>query len=208
MKESLKKVKSNSWKQQYDRKYFRALNYHPVKLKAELLSDEDRSDIKQPTQLKQLNLNEISKQLWIQIPRNDFISLIKYVFDNLDNKDFQTTVNKRKYDLKNAETYLLKIIIKEISRNEALEVYNSLIKPDVDMLKLSIGKNRRNNILAILDNIKSSLFHNVYLHYQDKSSETEESIAKRTKLRRQRSDEIAKNEKKISLELFKRYFDH
>ena len=110
--------------------------------------------------------------------------------------------------MKNAEKYLLKIIIKEISRNEALEVYNSLIKPDVDMLKLSIGKNRRNNILAILDNIKSSLFHNVYLHCQDKSSETEESIAKRTKLRRQRSDEIAKNEKKISLELFKRYFDH
>ena len=102
MKESLKKVKSNSWKQQYEPKYFRALNDHPVKLKAELLSDEDRSDIKQPTQLKQLNLNEISKQLWIQIPRNDFISLIKYVFDNLDNKDFQTTVNKRKYDLKNA----------------------------------------------------------------------------------------------------------
>ena len=110
--------------------------------------------------------------------------------------------------MKNAEKYLLKIIIKEISRNEALEVYNSLIKPDVDMLKLSIGKNRRNNILAILDNIKSSLFDNVYLHYQDKSSETEESIAEKTKLRRQRSDEIAKNEKKISLELFKRYFDH
>ena len=112
--------------------------------------------------------------------------------------------------MKNAEKNILKIIIKEISRNKALEVYNSLIKPDVDTLKkaLSIGKNRRNNILAILDNIKSSLFDNVYLHYQDKSSETEESIAKRTKLRRQRSDEIAKNEKKISLELFKRYFDH
>ena len=47
-------------------------------------------------QLKQLNLNEISKPLWIEIPRNDFISLIKDVFDNLDNKDFQTTVNKRK----------------------------------------------------------------------------------------------------------------
>ena len=47
-------------------------------------------------QLKQLNLNKISKPLWIEIPRNDFISLIKDVFDNLDNKDFQTTVNKRK----------------------------------------------------------------------------------------------------------------
>ena len=96
-------VKSDSWKQQYDPKNFRALNYQPVKLKTELLSDEDRSDIKQPTQLKQLNLNEISKPLWTEIPRNDFISLIKDVFDNLDNMDFQTTVNKRKYDLKNAE---------------------------------------------------------------------------------------------------------
>ena len=124
-------VKSDSWKQQYDPKNFRALNYQPVKLKTELLSDEDRSDIKQPTQLKQLNLNEISKPLWIEIPRNDFISLIKDVFDNLDNMDFQTTVNKRKYDLKNAEKYLLKIIIKKISRNEVLKLYNSLI-PDVE----------------------------------------------------------------------------
>ena len=131
MKESLKMVKSDSWKQQYDPKNFRALNYQTVKLKTELLSDEDRSDIKQPAQLKQLNLNEISKPLWIEIPRNDFISLIKDVFDHLDNMDFQTTVNKRKYDLKNAEKYLLKIIIKKISRNEVLKLYNSLI-PDVE----------------------------------------------------------------------------
>ena len=124
-------VKSDSWKQQYDPKNFRALNYQPVKLKTELLSDEDRSDIKQPAQLKQLNLNEISKPLWIEIPRNDFISLIKDVFDHLDNMDFQTSVNKRKYDLKNAEKYLLKIIIKKISRNEVLKLYNSLI-PDVE----------------------------------------------------------------------------
>ena len=55
---------------------------------------------------------------------------------------------------------LLKIIIKKISRNEALEIYISLIKPDVDTLnnELSRGRNRGNNILATLDNIKSSLF--------------------------------------------------
>ena len=149
-------VKSDSWKQQYDPKNFRALNYQSVKLKTELLSDEDRSDIKQPAQLKQLNLNEISKPLWIEIPRKDFISLIKDIVDNLDNKDFQTTVNRRKYDLKNEEKCLLKIIIKKISRNEALELYSSLIKPDVDTLNnaLSRGRNRRNNILPILDNIK------------------------------------------------------
>ena len=67
------------------------------------MSDEDRSHIKEPIQLKQLNLKEISKQLWIEIPRNDFISLIKDVVDNLGNKDFETTVNKRKYNLKNAK---------------------------------------------------------------------------------------------------------
>ena len=55
---------------------------------------------------------------------------------------------------------LLKIIIKKISRNEALEIYISLIKSDVDTLNnaLSRDRNRRNNILATLDNIKSSLF--------------------------------------------------
>ena len=202
--------KSDAWKQKYDPKNFRALNYQLAELKTELSSDEDRSDIKQPTQFKKLNLNEISKPLWIEIPRNDFISLIKEVVDSLDNNYFQTTVNKRKYDLKKAEKYMLQIIIKKISTNEAFELYNSLIKPDVHTLNnaLSRGRNRRNNILAILDNIKSSLFDNVYFHYQDKSSETEESIAQRTKLRRQRSDEIAKKEKKVSLDLFKRYFDY
>ena len=60
--------------------------------------------------------------------------------------------------MKNAEKYLLEIIIKKNSKNEAQELYSSLIKPDVDTLSnaLSRGKNKRNNILAILDNIKSS----------------------------------------------------
>ena len=70
--------KSDGWKQKYDPKNFRALNYQPVKLKTELLSDEDRSGVKQLRWLlKQLNLNEISKPLWVEIPRNDFISLKK-----------------------------------------------------------------------------------------------------------------------------------
>ena len=75
-------------KQNYDPKSFRALNYQSVELKTESLSDEDRSGIKQPTQLKQLNLNKVSKPLWIEISRNDFISLIKVVVDNLDDKDY------------------------------------------------------------------------------------------------------------------------
>ena len=49
--------------------------------------------------------------------------------------------------MKDAEKCLLKIIIDKISRNEALKLYNSLIKPDVDMLNnaLSRGKNSRNS---------------------------------------------------------------
>ena len=137
--------KSDGWKQKFDPKDFTALNYQPVKLKTELLSHEDRSGIKQPTQLKQLNLNEISKALWFEIHRNDFISLIKDVVDNLDNKDFQTTVDNRKYDLK----FLLKLILKKISENEARELYNGLIKLDVDALEKASSrcKNRRNNII-------------------------------------------------------------
>ena len=142
------------------------------------MSDKDRSGIKQPTQLNQLNLNKVSKPLWIELPRNDFISLIKDVVD------------KGKYDLKNAEKHLPEIITKKISKNEARKRYNSLIKPDVDMLNNALrrSKSKRNNILVILDNIKSSFFEVFCFHYQDKSSETDESIAERTQLRRQRSD--------------------
>ena len=176
------------------------------------MPDKDRSGIKQPTQLKQLNLNEISKPLWIKISRNDFISLIKDVVNNLDDKDYQTTVDKRKYDFKNAEKYLLEIIIKKISENDALKLYNSLIKPEVAALEKasSRGKNKRNKTLNILNNIESSFYESLYLHYSDDNlePETEEGMAERIKLRKQRSAEIANKEKKISLELFRKYFGY
>ena len=47
----------------------------------------------------------------------DFISLIKDVVNNLNEKDYQLAVNNRKYDLKNTEKYLLEIIIKKCSKN-------------------------------------------------------------------------------------------
>ena len=59
------------------------------------MSAEDRSSIKPPKELKQLNLNELSKSLWIGIYRNDFTSLIKDAVDNLDDKDYQNTIDKR-----------------------------------------------------------------------------------------------------------------
>ena len=69
------------------------------------MSERSKSDTKEPTQLKQIDLNEISKPLWIEISKSDFISLIKDVVDNLNDKDCQTTIDKRKYDFKNAEIF-------------------------------------------------------------------------------------------------------
>ena len=106
------------------------------------MTDENRSDPKQLTKLKQLKLNEISKTLWINLSRENFSSLIEDVVDSLVIEDYKTTVNNRRYDLKNAEKFLLEIISRKFSQNEALELHN---------------KDKRNNILNILRNLESIL---------------------------------------------------
>ena len=75
-----------------------------------------------------------------------------------------------------------------------MKLYNTLIKPDVNVLSNAISrdKSKRNNILNVLNNIESSVFEGLYFNYEDESSELEESVAKRTKSRRQISDEISK----------------
>ena len=113
--------KSYGWKQKYNPNNLKTLDHQPVKLGTKSLADENRSDHKQPMQLKQLRLNEISKSLWINLSRKNFSSLIENVVDNLDIKDYKTTLNNRRYDLKNAEKFLLKIINWKISKNEALK---------------------------------------------------------------------------------------
>ena len=99
---------------------------------------------------------------------------------------------------------MLEIGTKKINKDKARYPYDSLIKPDVDTLEKSKGrgKDKRNNILTILDNIETSVFDGVYFHYSSKPSEpepkSEESIAKRTQLRKQlrkqRLNEITKKE--------------
>ena len=103
----------------------------------------------------------------------------------------------------------MKITTQKISEKYALKLYSDLITPDITALEKSKGKgrDRRNNILNILKSSKS-VFIGVYLNYSDNPSEQEESITERTKLRRQRSDEIAKKEKMIDPDLFREYCEY
>ena len=56
------------------------------------LFSQIKLDTKEPTQLKHIDLNEITKPLWIKLSRIDFISLIKDVANNLDNKNYQSVI--------------------------------------------------------------------------------------------------------------------
>ena len=102
----------------------------------------------------------------------------------------------------------MKIITKKISEKDALKVYSDLIIPGITAIEKSKskGKDKRHNILSVLKNLES-VFTVVYLNCSNKPSESEESIAERTKLRRKRSDEIAKKETMIDPELFREYFE-
>ena len=130
---------------------------------------------------------------------SNFLSLVKDVVNNLDNKDDQPTISNNKYDLKNAEKLLLEIVTKKINGNEAHKLYENLIEPKVIELTRakSRGKNKRLNILNIYNNIKSSIFDGVYPHYFDKPVIAKESIAKSAESRKKRLDIINKKKENI-----------
>ena len=161
--------------------------FEPLFSKKKSLSEKGKLDTKEPTQLKQINLNEM-KPLWMKLSRKDFLSLVKDVVNNLDKKNYQAMISNNRYDLRNVEQFLLEIITKKISKNESCKLYENLIEPKVIELtraKSSRGKNKRLNMLNIYNNVKSSIFKGVYLHYFNESVITKESIADRVKLRRQ-----------------------
>ena len=175
------------------------------------MSEKSKLDTKEPTQLKQINLNEIIKPLWIKLSRNDFLLLVKDIVNNLDNKNYQTMISNNRYDLTNVEQFLLEIVTKKISKNRARKLHKNLIKPKIIELtraKSSRGKNKRLNILNIYNNVKSSIFEGVYFHYFNKPKIREESIADRVELRRQRLNIIDKKKENINNELFNHYFGY
>ena len=95
-------------------------------------------------------------------------------------------MDKKAYGLKNAKKFLVKIATQKINEKEAPKLYSDLITPDITALEQTEGKGKdsRNNILNVLKNLES-VFNGLCLNYCDKQSESEESVAERTKLRRE-----------------------
>ena len=116
--------------------------------------------------------------------------------------------------MKNAKSFLVKITTQKIIEKEVLKLYFNLITPDITKLKNAKGKgkNKRNNILNVLEKLES-VFNGNYFHYKDESSKSEsksesEDTAEITKLKRQRFYEIANKEKKIDPESLREYFEY
>ena len=67
---------------------------------------ENKSTKKEETKTKKPD--RIQKPLWVILNKNDFDLFIQDVYNNLNNNEFKTTVNKKAYDLKNAKKFLVK----------------------------------------------------------------------------------------------------
>ena len=88
------------------------------------------------------------------------------------------------------------------------KLYSELIQKDIDALEREKSDEiEKYNILDILNNV-GSIFTGAYFHYKNVPKETTfaRTITERTKLRRERSDEIERKERNINNELFKAYF--
>ena len=70
-----------------------------------IYNKDQRPKLTKKEEIKTKKTNEVQKPLWVKINRNDFNSLIQDVYNNLNNNEFKTTVDKKTYDLKNAKNF-------------------------------------------------------------------------------------------------------
>ena len=134
------------------------------------------------------------------------MTIIKIIINYL--KLFKIIISNRTSDLKNAKTFWTEVTTRKTTKSKAKKLYTELIQKDIDILEREKSNRfEKYNILNILNNV-GSIFTGAYLHYKNVPKETmfERSIAERTKLRRERLDEIKRKEQNINNELFKEYF--
>ena len=150
----------------------------------------------------------MQKPLWFEINKKKFEELTRNIYHNRDNHNFKIVINRKTYDLKNAEKFWTEVTTRKTTKSEEKKLYNEVIQKDIDTLKRKKSNRlEKYNILDILNNV-GSIFTDAYLHYKDGLKETmfERSIEERTKSRRGRLNKTKSKEQNMNNELFKEYF--
>ena len=100
--------------------------------------------------------------------------------------------------MEKAKTIWTEVTTHKISKKEAKKLSEESIQKEIKVLTREKSNSiKKYNILNILENVGSIFTADTYLHYKElpKETEFERSIAERTKLSRQRLDEVKKKKK-------------
>ena len=120
---------------------------------------------------------------------------------------FKITTDGINHNLKNTKELLTVITTQKASENEALNLYDELIKPDILFVEKAKGRGKKKTeiISNVLSNLQS-VFTGVYLHYDNafksesrSDSKFEDSVAERTKLRKTKIKNLMTNRLKFLL---------
>ena len=78
--------------------------------------------------------SETQKPLWLEINRKKFEELTGDIKKTQDNNDFRTVINKKAYDLKNANKFWTEVTTGKITKSEAKKLYSALIQKGINVL--------------------------------------------------------------------------
>ena len=77
----------------------------------------------------------MQKPLWFEINKKEFEELTRNIYNNQDNNNFKTIINRRTYDLKNAKKFWTEVTSRKTTKCEVKKLYNELMQKDIDTLE-------------------------------------------------------------------------
>ena len=79
--------------------------------------------------------SETQKPLWLEINGKKSEELTGDIQKNQDNNDFRIVINKKAYDLKNANKFWKEVTTRKITKSEAKKLYSSLRQKGINVLE-------------------------------------------------------------------------
>ena len=79
--------------------------------------------------------SETQKPLWLEINGKKSEELTGDIQKNQDNNDFRIVINKKAYDLKNANKVWTEVTTRKITKSEAKKLYSSLRQKGINVLE-------------------------------------------------------------------------